>query len=423
MKQFFISVIILTLSFNITYSEENLLTDNWEFLGYAQIVPYLDGRDFSNKTYPLTHTAMKLRFGVSKKVEDIFEFNFQVQDSRIWGQESGLTSNSKNIDLIIGYLQFNELLDLPLSVQFGRFQMIYGNSRILGNSPWNYYERAYDGVRLLYKTEPFDIDLFYANTGNEIIKPVKALPDTYKYPSTEFIDRSIMGFWATVKQIKDQKIHAFLYRELNPKKTNGSDSDLDRFAGGVNWFGKIGSFSPNFEFAYQFGNKANLDVSAYSFALSADYKINSWKFTAGTDWLSGTPFDAENEFGTYQIDLGAKHKFFGLMDYFQSPSAGTGERGVNDYFVAASLDPKDSKWNYHLAAHHFMANQEYSDGNNTFGQEIDLRIRYKPVKGVFIEFTNGLFLPGDIMKAFYMTEQGERSDPAFMSYLRLVANI
>lgn len=405
-------------------SEDNILLDDWKFSGYAQIVPYLDGRDFSNKTYPLTHTEMKLRFGVSKQVEDIFEFNFQVQDSRIWGQESGLTSNSKNIDLIIGYLQFNELLNLPLSVQFGRFQLNYANSRILGNSPWNYYERAYDGIRCFIVTDPIDIDVFYANTGNEIVQSVKALPDSYDYPSTEYIDRSIMGFWASIKKIKEQNIHAFLFRELDPKKTDSSNFNLNRFTGGVNWFGKIGNFSPNVEFAYQFGGAADIDISAYLLSVSTDYKIGNWKLTSGTDWLSGTAQDADKEFGTYQLDLGAKHKFFGLMDYFQSPSPGTGERGVNDYYLGASLSPKDSKWNYYLFGHLFTANQEYPDGNNIFGEEIDLRIRYYPVKGVFIEFTNAVFLPGDIMKSFYSTVNGDdRSDPGFMSYLRIVANI
>ncbi len=420
----FIFILIFAFIDLSARGNDNLLTDNWKFMGYAQIVPYLDGRDFSKKTYPLTHTAMKTRFGVNKKVSNIFEFNFHVQDSRIWGQESGLTSNSKNIDMIIGYLQFNDLLDLPVDIQFGRFQLIYGNSRFLGNSPWNYYERAYDGIRCMVNTEDIDCDVFYANTGNEIVKPVKALPDTYKYPSTEYLDRSMLGFWATLKQIKDQKFHLFLYRELNPAKTNNVDFDLDRSTIGINWFGKFGNISPNIEFAYQFGGISDINISAYIFSIYTDHKMGDWQFTAGTDWLSGTPHDADNEFGTYQLDLGAKHKFFGLMDYFQSPSEATKERGVNDIYLGATFGRQDTKWNYYLFAHLLMANQKYPDGNNIFGEEIDLRIRYFPVEGVFIEFTNGVFLPGNIMKDFYRTESGEmRSDPGFISYLRFVANI
>ena len=430
----YLSLIFFTFSLCISYARDsnNDLTEkiisafatNWQFHGYAQIVPFLDGRDFSNKTYPLTHTEMKLRFGVSKKVLDIFEFNMQVQDSRIWGQEEGLTSNSKNLDLIIGYLQFNNILNTSLSAQLGRFQLNYANSRFLGNSPWSYYERAYDGIRLIYEKNSFRTDIFYANTGSEIIKPYKPLPSEYEYPSSELEDRSMLGFWINLRTFENHDLHFFLYRELHPKTSDEENNELDRISAGFNWFGNIGNFSPSIEFGYQFGNMANKDIASYLFSFKTDYNMRNWVFTAGTDWLSGTDPQSNDEFNTYQVDLGAKHKFFGRMDYFSKPVPGTNNLGVNDFYIGARLGKKDWKWNYHLFAHLFVSNQKSSEGKNLFGEEFDLRIIHFPVEGVSVEWANGIFFPSELMRSLYRTESGEiRKDPGFQSYIRIRADI
>lgn len=422
----YLSLIFFIFSFCISFSRNsnNDLMDSWNFHGYAQIVPFLDGRDFSNKTYPLSHTEMKLRFGVSKNVLDIFEFNMQVQDSRIWGQEKGLSSNSKNLDLIIGYLQFNDIFNTSLSAQFGRFQLNYANSRFLGNSPWSYYERAYDGIRLIFEKKSFQIDVFYANTGSEIIKPYKPLPSEYDYPSAHYKDRSMLGFWTNLRSFENHDLHFFLYREHHPRSSANESNNLDRISTGFNWFGKIGRFSPSVELGYQFGDMDNKNIDSYLFSVKTDYNIGNWIFSAGTDWLSGTDPKSNDEFNTYQVDLGAKHKFFGRMDYFSKPSPGTANLGVNDIYIGARLGNEDSKWNYHLFAHLFLSNQTSSEGENLFGEEIDMRIIYFPVKGVSVEWANGLFFPEKLMKSLFKTENGIiRDDPGFQSYIRIRANI
>jgi hypothetical protein len=66
-----------------------------------------------------------------------------------------------------------------------------------------------------------------------------------------------------------------------------------------------------------------------------------------------------------------------------------------------------------------MSNQSTTDDKNTFGQEIDLTVKYNFIKGTAITWGGSLFFPGDIMKAIY----SPREDLAYWSYLMITANL
>jgi hypothetical protein len=40
----------------------------WSFDGQVQLRSELDGRDFSNKTYPLSYTSMRTRLGLNANI-------------------------------------------------------------------------------------------------------------------------------------------------------------------------------------------------------------------------------------------------------------------------------------------------------------------------------------------------------------------
>ncbi len=88
-------------------------TNNWKIAGQIQLRSELDGRDFSNKTYPLTFTTMRSRASVEKSIGDKFNFIFQVQDSRIWGRTGNPSGYTDNIDLHQAYIVLKNLFDVP----------------------------------------------------------------------------------------------------------------------------------------------------------------------------------------------------------------------------------------------------------------------------------------------------------------------
>lgn len=88
-------------------------------------------------------------------------------------------------------------------------------------------------------------------------------------------------------------------------------------------------------------------------------------------------------------------------------------------FFKSTFDLPESNFSLSADVHHFMSNQKASDGKNTFGQEIDLTIVYKFVKGTNITWGGSLFFPGDLMKTNY----SPREDISFWSYLMITANL
>jgi len=108
------------------------LGDGWKLIGQIQLRSELDGRDFSNDTHPLTFASLRTRFGVEKSFKVRVLLFIQLQDSRIFGSESGTLSNSKNVDLHQGLLKLNKLFDLDWTIQAGRFEVSYGTQSFFG---------------------------------------------------------------------------------------------------------------------------------------------------------------------------------------------------------------------------------------------------------------------------------------------------
>ena len=124
MKSFYSSImIVLLLSVHILSQQE--LGDGWKILGQVQLRSELDGRDFSNDTHPLTFASSRIRLGVQKSFDEKVVLFLQVQDSRVFGSESGTLSNSKNLDFHQGYVKLNKLFGWNWSVQAGRFEVSY----------------------------------------------------------------------------------------------------------------------------------------------------------------------------------------------------------------------------------------------------------------------------------------------------------
>ncbi len=417
--------------------------DDWKFTGLVEIIPILDGRDFSHKTYPLNFTSMKTRAGITKSIGDEFELLVEFQDSRIWGEEGNVVARRANLDLFRGYAKFKTALpwdSIHLDLLAGRYQLDFGTGRFIGTSPWNYTERLFDGGVVSIKKKDFSLDLFAAQENSSEPYKSTAVPGNYPYPADEYDGEWITGLWAE-QRIDGHRGAFFLYNEhdiFTSRESPGMilESDICRTTGGINYFGDISSSKVILEFAYQFGemqNRAGImgdieesvnDISAYLFSLNFEmplfYKIS---LQAGTDIISGNSPGEEKQL-LFNNKLGAKHKFLGLMDYYNNLSTGTMGLGINDFHGGFGWKPGE-KWALELMYHHFLSNQKDAQGRNDFGSEVDFIVRFTYLKGIFIEYGNGVYLPGSLMKSIYNIglEGMPRTDPAFMMYIRLMAKL
>lgn len=429
------SLIFIALLFinSATAQEKKKDPNDWKFSGFAHIIGQMDGKDFDNSTHPLYNTTMKFRFGVEKSIFDDLTFKVELQDSRIMG--TSFVSNTHNTDLLEGYVEYKNVFNKPLSIQAGRFQMQYNDERYIGRSLWHMSERAFDGVRVKYHTEKFDIDYFHTQHTSSTPYLLKVMPSNYPYPETDYSGYGMYGFWSTIKPVKNQSFDVFAFLEHNGVKSNGEDADLNRYTAGACYDGKFGAFSAKADFAYQFGNMKSQDIGAYNFVANLGYKVNKKvNVNVGTNMISGSDPDSE-DYGVFINYPASKHKFLGLMDYFLITKQH--QQGVNDFFVKASLggmkigqpfSKSKSNLKAMLQFHHFMTNTEPSSGETAYGQELDLVLKYDVTKGAFIQFGGGIFMPGDLMKTKWETTDDlgntrMREDISFWAFTMLFVKL
>ncbi len=417
MKKTFI-IIAFLLSAMSAYSQDK----DWKIGGQIQLRTELDGRDFSNKTYPHIFTSLRSRLYVEKNITDKFNFYVEVQDSRVFGEEASLTANSKNIDLHQGYVWFKNFVDAPISVQAGRFEMSYGTERFIGALGWNYVGRSFDGARVRFGKEN-KTDIFAITTKNSVPYITSGNAANYPYPSGADSSSSLYGLWSNIKSGEKNTFDVFGYYEINRKKSDGTNNDISRMTLGLNHRGNYDSFSTVFEGAYQFGKLSSTDVAAYLLSLQVNYGSKVFKAGLGADILSGNSVTDFSNNNTFATPFATNHKFYGYMDYFLNIPGDTKNLGLNDLYMSLNYSSEKIPLTASLMGHYFMSNKKNSADENSFGQEFDLTLKYQFLKEVALTWGGSIFLPGDLMKRNFNTANGAREDAAFWSYIMITTNL
>lgn len=407
--------LILGLSSGDASAQEN---EDFRFNGQIQVRGELDGRDFNNQTAPVTFTTIRTRLSAEKRLFEKVKLFAQIQDSRIFGEEVNTLTSLKNLDIHQGYVSLNNLFEVPMDIQLGRFEVSYNTERFFGAVAWHYNGRSFDGLRLSLKPDLFETkaDIFALTHNNSFGYVGNALPDTYKDIS-KAEGFGIYGFWANSKINPQLNFDLFGFYEDNRKQTTPGSFDLQRFTAGVNHKGEYGSFSSVFEGAYQFGSRGALGVNAYLVSLQAFYNLSALKFGLGTDILSGNNPSSTKTNNAFDVPYGTNHKFYGYMDYFINVPGNTKNLGLNDYYFRTEWNNKEFPVSAALDIHHFSSNQASATNKSVFGQEADITLKYRVLDNTTLTWGTSAFLPGEIMSENF----GGKKDLSYWSYLMLNA--
>lgn len=412
---YFIGFIFFTAF--VIFAQDN----SWKITGQVQLRSELDARDFNNKSNPVGFVSSRIRLGVEKTLLEKVNVFVQFQDSRVFGQEGNATTSISNIDLHQGYFILNNLFEVPVYIQAGRFEMKYGMERFFGPSNWSYIGRAFDGLRIGYKGN-ISFDLFGITTKETTPYIAGGSPNNYPFEGIRTENYYLYGGWFNTAVMKASSLDFITYYEIDQKKSDNVNFDLKRFTSALTYFGNYDLFSTILEAGYQYGKVSTANVSAYLISLQLYYTINNIKPGIGADIYSGTK-TGDTKYKTFDPRFGTGHKFLGSMDYFTNIPAHTRGAGINDFYVSAEWQKNDSPWYASVYLHHFMYNQKTAQDKSALGQELDLTLRYQFIKGTFLTLGGSVFFPGDVMKAYFETASGKRDDPAFWTYLMAVINI
>ena len=371
-----------------------------------------------NETMFSLATSQRTRLGFGYK-SDLFDVGIQMQDVRTWGQEKQLVNGDGAHTTIHQAWTSIKLCEL-VALKVGRQELVYDDSRILGNVGWAQQARSHDLA--LFKIEKKDAFKLHAGFA---INTVQVDP----YAVANYKSMQFLWFHKSFGDAYTLSVLA-----LN----NGVDDVTPRMGTTTTSFSQIigqrsvykaGKFTAGLNFYYQMGETTGTYVDdngdnqkqklgAYDLGIDLNYKLNdNIGFGAGYEMLSGnsqTETDASYAQTNHAFTplYGTNHKFNGWMDYFYVGNH-KNSVGLNDAYVKATY--KKDKFLSGVIAHYFMANQDVKDVKNStatdiktmasgLGTELDMFAGYRLGKGVLFKAGVSMMFASETMHTLKGTD-------------------
>jgi hypothetical protein len=361
------------------------------------------GSPLTSEQTPALFTSQRTRINVGY-VGYRTKFFAAIQDVRVWGQDASTNNRTTSADL--NGLMLHEawaeisLLDTAitntgkyLALKLGRQELMYDDSRLLGNLDWLQQARRHDAAVLKYEQGSFVAHLGAAYNQNREL----AAGQLYNGVPTGY-PAGTNGIGTMYKSLQ------YLYLGKKLKVGNASflvvKDDFNRYstsATGTKVLEK-GTWSRVTAGPYlntKLGKNLGLTASAYlqtgrdkdgktlrasTVSVSTAYQISKYfSVGPGVDYLSG---NAPGDTRSHRFDplYGTPHKFWGQMDYFYVAN-GFGPGGLTNYYLksAFTLTKKLSGTaDYHVfQSPNAILSGDTPLASRSLGSEFDLILNYK----------------------------------------------
>jgi hypothetical protein len=308
---------------------------------------FVESSSFDDDIEGLDWITQRTRVNVDAKLSGNVRAFIELQSFDFWGDDNDDSSNEDLnasdvspftteqmfittegddlVQLYQGYIEMNNIADLPLQARIGRQELPYGREWLLGNNDAgvNFSGLAFDALKLSYETDLFRLDAFASKLDDDTT-PL-AIPN-----QEEDGDADLYGVYGTYKGIENMAIDAYwlFARDAGSLVTlTGADADTDdvsdlhtagaRVAGQWDVMGLLpGMLDYNVEAAFQFGSNNVADSTGDS----GDF--GGWAFNA----MAGYTFSEV----TWTPRLEAEYAFFSGDDDFND--------GDTDEFVRLFSD-------------------------------------------------------------------------------------
>ena len=341
-------------------------------------------------------------------------------------------------DLRQAYISLGDLKKIDFQLTVGRQAISYGDSRLVADSRWGNFGRTFDAVRLRWeKKYYFWVEAF-------AMRPVQIKRHEFDdsdsadnffggYLSTDYGNKQAIDFYYFYRDKSDNQPDLDPTNKIDPQGTwNGPAARFSTIGARTkNTSDKLNGWDYAAEFAYQFGNVYQTDLSSKRFDLSAfalhasggyTFKDASWKprFGLEYDYASGDSDPNDSDSQSFQNLFPSNHDKYGFMDEF-------GWRNIHDARAQVNIKPikkLDLEFDYHafwLADTHdfwYRSNgistlrTKTPDGrdvrtigaSNFAGHEIDLTATYEINKFIKQQVGYSHFFAGQ-----YLADTGARS--------------
>jgi hypothetical protein len=368
------------------------------------------GTLLSKDADPAIFTSQRSRFGIGYNGNG-FRLYTVVQDVRVWGQDASTinrtTTDGRGLMMHEAWAELS-LLDTAsskadLTLKIGRQELLYDDSRLLGNLDWLQQARRHDMavIKFAYKNWLADGGVAFnqnaeftkGNNYNGMPAPgtypagTNGIGTMYKALQFLYVKRKITNGYSSFLLLKDD-FNKFHFDSTAKVLDEGVWS---RTTGGITYTSTPPEKLSLFASAFLQGgkNKDGAPLSAWMMNVNVSYKWSDrLNTTIGADWTSGNDNTETTTDHRFDPLYGTPHKFWGYMDYFyvSSPSGST---GLYDYYVKLQIKAND-KLTFNVDAHRFYAANVIKDDdgitlNRRLGTELDLITTYPVTKEIGIE--------------------------------------
>lgn len=350
----------------------------------TEMRPRLELRDGYSKlntagNTPAAFVSQRTRLGVFHN-QSHFNYALVIQDVRVWGDEqlysaTGVFGDDASLDVHEAWV---ELLLKKHAFKIGRQIVNYHDDRLLSVRNWNQNSITYDA--LLYRFSQADWQFHAAfslnneksNTFGNVYPAGKMKTLNFLYLQKEFPFHVKSSFYIIASGFTTNDTSEVIYM----RGTYGGYIEYTH----KNTRAAVSAY-------YQNGrNKQGQKVSAYLLSADASQRFASFSAGAGMVYISGQ--DGIRQNAGYQstdhlfdVLYGARHKYYGFMDYFSNIPASTKNGGLVDVYAGG-------QWFYSKASflkldiHRFWLQNNVADPDNpgralskALGTEIDLTFR------------------------------------------------
>ena len=286
-------------------------------------------------------------------------------------------------------------------VRLGRQELQYGKQRLVSPLDWANNRRIFEGGVVQIKTidGPWTADFF-------VTSPVVVDRNDFN----ENNDNQLFSGAYVTRSIDKPGIKGVDFYFLALNSIDNAPVEHDRYTlGGRVWGEIIEHLAYDIEGAYQFGDFAGADISAYMLAVDLTYTFADTKFvpwiTAGAGYASGDDDPTDGDAGTFNQLFPLGHAYPGFLD-------AVGRQNIINVYGTAGFWPISTtllaRGDFHLFWLADDSDALYNAGGGVLrpgigttsevGSEIDLTLLYKINRHSSMLFGYSHFFAGDLIE-------------------------
>ena len=445
--------------------------------GYGSLVPK-DLIAGNNDTSAAGFISQRTRLNFLYKFEKI-AMGLAIQDVRVWGQDASTISSADGSKLGVHEAWAEAILSdsLGLSVKFGRQELLYDDSRLLGNLDWLQQARRHDAAVFKLNKMGWQVDLGLAfNQTTDAVNTYNTFYTAGNTPAyitvkgtavtipSGFVPTASLGgapvlasnvstnganqmyktmqYLYASKTVGKTKISALFFKDDFEKfRTDSLSSGTEKVYGrrydvagsnsrvtfGAMAVGTAKKFSYSVGAYFQTGtDRDGKDLTAYNIFGYVGYTAGKMTVGLGYELLSGNdPNTVATENHRFDPLYGTPHKFWGYMDYWYA-GAGSPVAGLSNPYLKLKY-AATPKFSIALDVHNFSIANDFankvSDGTGStlldknMGYETDLVFNYAMSKSAIFELGYCTMFGNNSLEVVKMNTIGKAEQTATWAYL------